>query len=152
MAWIGIYVCCGLAIICCYGLLSAGTLYPFKSHLEQIAAAARTAATATLTSVWVLWLGGTRKRNIATLLLRTGFGVWASLALYAIVGFRVSGWGTWLDLIFPSTFFAEFNWLTFIFEVAPVTALAASLFLNMSSIRVRYRSESRRDSSHDAKR
>lgn len=33
------------------------------------------------------------------------------------------------DLIFPSTFFAEFNFLTFIFQVAPVVAIAEGILL-----------------------
>ncbi len=61
---------------------------------------------------------------------RTGLGIQISLTLFAIAGWQIT---TSLDLIFPSTFFAEYNWLTFILEVAPATAVAAAVLLYLCS-------------------
>jgi hypothetical protein len=43
-------------------------------------------------------------------------------------------WNEVTEFIFPSTFFAEYNFLTFIFEIAPTTALAATLLFAFSRI------------------
>jgi hypothetical protein len=59
-----------------------------------------------------------------------GFATQLSLTLYAILGWQpVSDRLGPINIFFPSTFFAEYNWLTFIFEVAPLTSIASSLLL-----------------------
>lgn len=129
LAWIGTWICCTLAMMYFYSLSGTRTVDPFKSHFEQSVAVVRTAFAATLVVSWAIWLGVRRKSSFLVAVLKTGSAVEASLILYAIVGLRVAvaDWRSPLDLVFPSTFFAEYNWLTFILEVAPVTAIGASL-------------------------
>ncbi len=62
-------------------------------------------------------------------LLRVGVPIQIFLSIYAIVGLQLRGKQ---ELIFPSTFFAEYNWLTFILEVAPTVSVATSLLLFLS--------------------
>jgi len=114
-----------------YGLFGAGIIYPFRNHFEQGIAVFRTALTATILSSWAIWFGARGKGELGSILLKTGLATQASLTLYAIVGLQVAiaDWRSPLDLIFPATFFAEYNWLTFILEVALVTSVAASLLL-----------------------
>ena len=48
MVWVGMLMCCTLAITYFYGLHGTATLYPYKSQFEQYVAIARTALIATL--------------------------------------------------------------------------------------------------------
>jgi hypothetical protein len=127
----GTFISCALAIACFYGLWSKEIIYPFGNHSEEVVTVLCTATIATLVSSWAIWIGTSRKRSLAMTLLRTGLPIQASLTLYAMVGLRMAI--TWnsshVNLVFPSTFFSEYNWLTFIFEVAPVTSIGASLLL-----------------------
>jgi hypothetical protein len=102
---------------------------PSETHFEQGIAVLRTVLAATLTSSWAIWLGAGQKRGLAMTLLRTGFPTQLALTLNAIAGWRSPAS---LNLIFPSTFFSEYNWLTFILEVAPITTVRASLLLFLS--------------------
>lgn len=52
MVWVGMLMCCTLAITYFYGLHGTATLYPYKSQFEQYVAIARTALIATLASSW----------------------------------------------------------------------------------------------------
>ena len=61
-------------------------------------------------------------------MLRTGLPTLVSLALFSIAGCQ-GNLGQFSNFFFPSTFFAEYNFLTFIFEIAPTTSIAASLLL-----------------------
>lgn len=124
IAELGTCLCCALAIVFYFGLLGAGTVDPFRSHFEQGIAALRTAFIATSVSLWAIFFGSKGKHRFAVVMLRTGLAMQFSLTLYALLGWRSP---SSLNLIFPSTFFAEYNWLTFIFEVAPTTATAAGL-------------------------
>ena len=114
------------AMIYFYGLFGMGTVDPFRSHFEQGLAVLRTTLVAMLASLWVIWFGMRRRRGLVNAIMRTGLAMQFSLTLYALLGWRSPAP---LNLIFPSTFFAEYNWLTFIFEVAPVTSVAASLLV-----------------------
>jgi hypothetical protein len=135
--WVGTCICCAVAMIYFYSLLESGILYPFHSKFEECVVSSRTALFATLVSSWAIWLGAKPKRSIVMALLLTGFATQLSLTLYAVVGWEpISSWLGHVDFIFPSTFFAEYNWLTFIFEVAPVTSIAACLLL-FSSLKLR---------------
>jgi hypothetical protein len=130
--WVAAYVCCAAAIAFFYGLGHAETvIYPFKDRSEQGAAALQTAAAAMLSVSWAIWLGLSRKRSRGMMVLLTAFGVEASLIIYAVAGLEVTtrNWRSPLDLIFRSTFFAEYNWLTFILEIGPVMSGAVALFL-----------------------
>ena len=134
VVWMGTCICCALAMIYFYCLWDTGAIYPFKSHADQGIAVVLVASAATLSSSWAIWFGEGRKRSLTMIMLRTAAATQASLTVYAIVGMQVST-GNWtLDLIFRSTFFAEYNWLTFILEVAPVTSIAAGALLLLSSM------------------
>jgi hypothetical protein len=69
-----------------------------------------------------------------------GAGVLVAQALYGIAGcggvlgegLTIGSWSISTDFLFPSLYFAEFNFLTFIFEVAPITAIAAGLLTYIS--------------------
>lgn len=135
IVWVITCVCCAIAMAWFYGLFSAGTIYPFKSDWELGFAVLRTAFIATLVSSWAIWLGTGRKRSLAMIFLRIGFAVQASLTIFAILGSGiVLGSSKWqaVNVVFPSIFFGEYNWLTFIFEVAPTTSIAACLLLFLS--------------------
>jgi hypothetical protein len=126
---------CAIAISYFYGLLGPGILFPFKTHAEEMMAATRTALAATSISVWAIWFGSRSRGGISANLLWAGLGVQATMTLYSILGLQVciSVDSISTELFFPSTFFAEFNWLTFIFEIAPVTALSSCLLLLMTA-------------------
>jgi hypothetical protein len=130
--WIGSCLCCALAIVFFYGVGHAGTyIYPFKDRSEQVVAALQTAIAAMLISSWAIWFGISRKRSRGMAVLQAALATEASLTIYALAGLQLAirDWRSPLDLIFPSTFFAEYNWLTFILEVAPVTSCAVTIFL-----------------------
>jgi len=80
------------------------------------------------------------------MMLRTASATQASLTVYAIVGMQVAtaNWRSPFDFIFRPSFFAEYNWLTFIMEVAPVTSIAAGVLLLLSSILYVHGREERR--------
>ena len=111
--------------------LGATVVYPFKSRTEQGAAIVETAVIATLCSSWAIWFGLSRKRSRIIMALCAAIGTEVSLAVFSVVGLQ-SGLGDWsssLDPIFRSTFFAEYNCLTFILEVAPVTSCVVGLLV-----------------------
>jgi hypothetical protein len=124
IAWLGTCLCCALAIVYFYGLLGTATVDPFKDHLDQVITASRTALIATLASSWAIWFGARPRHSLWMAALRTGFATQISLTLYALLGWRSP---SFLNVIFPATFFAEYNWLTFILQVAPVTAIASGI-------------------------
>lgn len=137
IAWLCTWICCTLAIVYFYGLSGNGVVDPFRSHFEEVVAALQTALVATLASSWAIWFGAKQKRSLVMAMLRTGFATQVSLTFYGIADWRSP---SSLNFIFPSTFFAEYNWLTFIFEVAPVTSTAAILpflFINTAKRRAR---------------
>jgi hypothetical protein len=115
-----------------YDLWGTGTFYPFKTHAEQRVAVFLTAFAATLSSAWAIWFGTWRKRSLTMMMLRTASATQASLTVYAIVGMQAN-WRSPFELIFPSSSFAEYNWLTFILEVAPVTSIAGGALLLLST-------------------
>jgi len=117
-----------LAIIYFYGLLRGADIYPLGGNREQGIAAARTAFSATVVSSWAIWIATKQGLRLTTALWRLGLGIQISLTLLAIAGWQSA---SRLGLIFPSTFFAEYNWLTFILEVAPATSVAAALLVGM---------------------
>lgn len=127
--WLGTFVCCVLAIVGFYGLLHGHDVYPHGGNREQAIAATRTGAIATFASLWAILIGTSQQPRLTTALWRTGLATQISLTLFAIAGWQSQ---PSLNLIFPSTFFAEYNWLTFIFQVAPATAIAASFLLYLS--------------------
>jgi hypothetical protein len=127
MVWLGTCISCALAIVYFYNPLRGHDLYPLGNREQVIAA--RTAVIATLVSLWAIWIGTKQECRLTTAFCRTGLGVQISLTLFAVAGWQSP---PSLNLIFPSTFFAKYNWLTFIFQVAPATAIAASLLLYLS--------------------
>jgi|SRR5581483_2962252 len=129
--WLGTGFSCGLAIVYFYSLFHS-IRYPFEGPSQQILVAFRTALIATFSSTVVVWFAAGRKERTRTVTLRTALATQATLTLFAVIGFRlairdktISGG----DCAFPSTFFAEYNWLTFILDVAPLTSIAAALLM-----------------------
>ena len=67
-----------------------------------------------------------------------------TLVLYGIAGcggvlggdWKNAYWNGASNFIFPSTFFSEFNFLTFIFEIAPTTAVAQFVLLHIFSRKI----------------
>jgi hypothetical protein len=135
---------CALAIHYFYGLNGADPLWPFKSFFEQDVAILRTAVIGTIASSWAIWFGARRGRNPRSFALWAGLGVLFTSILYGWAGCggvlggdsKIVVWNEVTEFIFPSTFFAEYNFLTFIFEIAPTTALAATLLLFAFSKRI----------------
>jgi hypothetical protein len=127
---IGTFLFCAIAVVYFYGLQNGRTLDPFRSYSEELTAVLRTALTASVLSSWGVWVALRGKRSFGSILLRMGLATQLSLTLYAILGWQpISDRLGPLNIFFPSTFFAEYNWLTFIFEVAPLTSIASSLLL-----------------------
>jgi hypothetical protein len=106
-----------------YGLVDAAPRFPFKTGHQQIVALSVTSLMGTLVSSWAL-VFGSKGQRIGSIILRTGLGIQISLTLYAVAGWRLPS-----TYITPSVFFSEFNWMTFIFEVAPATSIAACVLL-----------------------
>jgi hypothetical protein len=127
---IGTFLFCAIAVVYFYGLQNGRTLDPFRNYSEELTAVLRTAPASSVLSSWGVWVALRGKRNFWSVLLRMGFATQLSLTLYAILGWQpVSDRLGPINIFFPSTFFAEYNWLTFIFEVAPLTSIASSLLL-----------------------
>ncbi|MGB6932667.1 MAG: hypothetical protein WBD91_07805 [Acidobacteriaceae bacterium] len=84
-----------------------------------------------------IWFGVRKERRAAIIALRTGLASLFTLTIYGIAGcggvlggnLNIGGWHLSTDVVFPSTFFSEYNWLTFIFEVGPATSLFSALLL-----------------------
>ncbi len=137
IVWGGMLICCTLAIKYFYGLHSTATLYPYKNQFEQNVAVVRTALIATVASSWAIWFGIGKEHRVVIVALRTGLASLLTLTIYGIAGCGgllggdsiVGGWHRSTDAIFPSTFFSEYNWLTFVLEVAPTTSLFAALLV-----------------------
>ena len=129
--WTVAFGVCAISISYFYGFLGPDVLFPFKTQPEELMAAVRTALVATAISVWAIWFGAKSRGGIPAILLWTGLGIQATLTLYSILGLQIciSIASANTELFFSGTFFSEFNWLTFIFEVAPATALSACLLL-----------------------
>lgn len=130
--WVAAYMCCAAAIVFFYGLGHAATsIYSFRDRSEQNTAVFQTAAASMVSVSWAIWFGLSRKRSRGMMVLLTAFAAEVSLTIYAIVGLEVvtGNWRSPFDIIFRSTFFAEYNWLTFILEVGPVISCAVALFL-----------------------
>lgn len=106
-------------------------LYPFNTLGEETLSVVITASIATLASSWAVWLGVKLRGNLTKRLILSGLATQLSLTAYAIIGLRiaVASNSTFLNFFFPSIFFAEYNWLTFIFEIAPITSIAQMLLL-----------------------
>jgi hypothetical protein len=130
--WFATCAFCVAAIVCVYGLARPETLlYPFRTRAQQTSAACFTAAAATLCSAWAIWFGLSQQRNALSKALYVAFGTGISYAAFSAIGLQIclADWRSPLNLIFPSTFFAEYNWLAFIFEVAPATSCFVGLLV-----------------------
>jgi len=148
VAWFGTFGICASAIFYFFNLHWADPYYPFTSIPDQVFAILRTALIATLLSSWAIWLGAKGKHKLGMILIRTGLATQFSLTLYGIAGCGgvLGGYSRYSGIIFPSTFFSEFNFLTVIFEVAPVTSIATSLLL-YGSLRIFRAADGAADSS-----
>jgi hypothetical protein len=133
----GTCLACALAIHYFYGLHGAATLWPYESVVGQDVAILRTAAIGTLASSWAIWFGARMARNFRISALWAALGTLITLVVYGILGCggvlggdsKIAIWNAVTDFIFPTTFFAEYNFLTFTFEVAPTTAIAEAILL-----------------------
>ncbi len=133
----GTCITCGLAFHYFYGLHGAATLWPYKSLLDQYIVIFRTALICTIASSWAIWFGARRGSNPRTFALWAALGILITLVLYGIAGCggvlggdsNIAEWNLVKNLIFPSSFFSEYNFLTFIFEIAPTTAIVEVLLL-----------------------
>jgi hypothetical protein len=143
--WVGSCVCCAISIPHIYGLHGAATLYPYGSVGEQSIDIWRASAIATFFSSCLVGFVLQRRLNEAKTALLACAGTFLVLALYGFAGcqgvlgesltvghLRVS-----TELLFPALIFSEFNFLTFIFEVAPITAFVAAVlaYLSLKCIR-----------------
>lgn len=138
--WVGSCICCAISIPHIYSLHGAATIYPYGSVGEQRMAIWRASAIATFFSTCLVGFVLQRKFNGA----KTGLLAWPvtflGLALYGFAGCGgVLGEGLTVghlhistDPLFPSRIFAEFNFLTFVFEVAPITAFVAGVLAYLS--------------------
>ena len=132
--WLGTWLCCGLAILYFYSLLN-GIEYPFESRFQQAVVALRIALIATIISSGAASLIIRRNVRVRTAMWLTAFANQAMLTVFAVIGLQLATSQTEtavLNWAFPSTFFAEYNWLTFILEVAPATSVSAFALVYLS--------------------
>ena len=120
IATVSCYLFCVVSIVCFYSLLSSSLRYPFLTYSDEALAVCVTAAIAILVILPSLLFSGHMRLSFMSTVLRIGICDQLLLTLYA-----VAGWPAPTTPVNPSTFFSEYNWLTFIFGVAPMTALAA---------------------------
>jgi hypothetical protein len=133
-----------LAIHYFYGLHGSATLWPYKSLFEQDVAILRTAVIGTVASSWAIWFGLKQGRSVRGFVVRACLGTLLTFVLYGVAGCGgvlgggsgIAGWRKACEFFFPSTFFAEYNFLMFIFEFAPSSALASALLLYVFSKRI----------------
>ncbi|MGO9775354.1 MAG: hypothetical protein ACLPM3_02065 [Terracidiphilus sp.] len=138
--WVGSCVFCAISIPHLYGIHVADILYSYGSVGAVNLAIWRACAIATFFSTCLVGLALQRRLSAA----KTGLLAWAAtflgLALYGFAGCGgVLGEGLTvghlhisMDPLFPSLIFAEFNFLTFMFEVAPLTAIVAAVIAYLS--------------------
>lgn len=137
IAMVGVFTVATASIYYFYGLNGRATLYPYKTLSQQAVVILRVALVAGIISLWPVWLSVRRKRKAGTEALTSALGVLIVLALYGLAGcggvlggsIRIAGWQISTRFFFPSHFFYEFNFLTFICEVAPVTATFAGVIV-----------------------
>ncbi len=130
IACTSVFAICTVSVFYFYGLHGPATLYPYTAQSQQTIVILRIALIATILSFLPFWFSIRRKHRPSTSALWSGFGVLIVLVLYGLSGCRgilgrsieVAGWHVSTSFFFPSLFFSEFNFLTFICEVAPVTA------------------------------
>ena len=117
------FLSCSALIAVSYDLLGEPPLFPFSTHGQEARAVISTAFVATGFLSWIVFLSASKKRTLLNLFI-AALSAQASLTVYAILSWSTPS--TWLN---PSTFFAEYNWLTFIFEVSPALSIIVSVLL-----------------------
>lgn len=118
-----IFVSFAALIAIAYGLLSAPPLYPFVSYRMEWLAVLGTAFISTCFVSWLVFVAKKRTRtfpNLAAVIVAAQ----ASLTIYALLAWKMPS--TWMN---RSTFFGEYNWLTFVFEVSPAASLIVGCLL-----------------------
>jgi hypothetical protein len=115
------FVFCVVCIAYFYNLIGTSPRFPFSDYASEFFAVCRTAFVAIAISSWLLWLSRHWTRSFRTLL---GLALLTQICLtaYGIIGCCHNS-STWLN---PSTFFAEYNWLTFILEIGPLVSISTS--------------------------
>ena len=125
VSFLFVYATMGLSIVYFYSLrIAASPIFPFHTYAEEYRSVAAIALVTTLPVVAIANLArgiGIRHRKLWTALV-VGLEVQVFLTCYAMFASAMSGW-----LITHTVFFGEYNWLTFILEVAPVTSACASV-------------------------
>jgi hypothetical protein len=151
--WVASCIFCAMSIPNIYGLHGAATIYPYGSVGEQRIAFWRASAIATFFSTCLVGFVLQRRFKETKTVLLAWVGTFLGLSLYGIAGgqgFLVGSitaghLHTLTRLLFPSRIFSEFNFFTFIFEVAPLTAIVAALitYLSLKLCRAKVQSEPR---------
>jgi hypothetical protein len=140
VAWLFV-LCLSIALWCwSFGVtvwayaLTHGPYYPLPSIRYQIELAAGISVSTVLLSFvsWIAPVMHARRMSYLKACLIAGFGTELLLALRALLSSQVIfDWkfqSFFIDqFISPSTLFAEYNWLTYIFEVGPLISLMAAL-------------------------
>jgi hypothetical protein len=128
---IGTFIVFALALIYFFDWHWTNPDFPLRSYSEKIFPILITSLIATLLAIVPIWLGAMGRHKFGMIFLRTGLALQASLTLYAMAGCQgvLGGYEHISSHIFPSTFFAEYNFFTVMLEVAPVTSIAPSLLL-----------------------
>jgi hypothetical protein len=111
-----------------------GPHYPLPSIRDQIELAAAISISTVLLSFvsWIAPVMHARRMSYLKACLIAGFGTEMLLALRALLSSQVLfDWNSksfFIDhFVSPSTMFAEYNWLTYVFEVGPLISLMAAL-------------------------
>lgn len=119
--------------------LTDGPYYPLPSVRYQIELAAAISVSTVLLSfvTWVAPVMYARRMSYLKACLIAGFGTEMLLALRALLSSQVFfDWKSqsyFIDhFVSPSTLFAEYNWLTYVFEVGPLISLMAALLTGVA--------------------
>jgi hypothetical protein len=119
--------CCLLSsaalIAAAYDLFKAPPPFPFRDYRQEVVAVFHVALVSTCFLSWIIFSGSSGVRSFTSLLVAI-LKAQASLTIYGLLGWRLPS--TWIN---PSTFFAEYNWLTFILEVSPPLSIISGMLL-----------------------
>jgi len=111
-----------------YSILTSGPYFPAASVAQELDVALLTALSATVVSslTWIWPFLKPEKFTNASVVLWTFGGTLAAGVCYALVVWK-------FDLCFkPDVFFRETDFLSFVFEVAPSTAVGAGVSAKLS--------------------
>jgi hypothetical protein len=138
--WVGSCIFCAVLVPHIYGLHGTDTLNSYSSLSEQREAFWGASAIATFFSSFFVGLVVQRRFKKKDTVILAWVVAFFGLTIYGLLGcegilgggFAVGHLHVSTNLLFPSFMFAEFNFFTFILELAPLTAFVAAILTYLS--------------------